>query len=178
MPPITAAELSEELHEELSDSIAAMKRVDLTRIHDMRSAHEEFVRCKMDNARIRGLCSTNLLFQQQERAAHGTSGGASVVTARWKCNLPVLEQCWATGALFLPNGITPRAPLIDVPVLSVLGGESPIGQNAMYHGLWRRFARDLDEHVVPNATHTVYFDQPKATLQLVEAFLRHLELWT
>ncbi|KPA86933.1 putative mitochondrial hypothetical protein [Leptomonas pyrrhocoris] len=191
MPPITQSHIAASLVDELVDIIESMKRVEMHRISDLRSAHAEFFRCGMHDIRIRGLCTTNLAL------APGPSNPARQV-ARWKCNVPVLERSIRTGELFftdayfkdpLPTEGTAAAaqerrrneiltcPSVgSVPVLSILGGASPIGGDAKYGNVWERYALDLEQHTIPGAAHTVYYDKPRETISLVMSFLKRIHV--
>lgn len=190
MPPVTKSHMSANLVEELVEIIECMKKVDLHRICDLRSAHAEFFRCGMQDIRVRGLCTTNLAFTPDP-----TKPTRKV--ASWKCNVPVLEQSIRAGDLFfpdaylkpsLPSGATPAlaqrrreatlAPpsVGEVPVLSILGGASPIGGEGRYGEMWERYAVHLEQRTIPKASHTVYYDNPRETVNLVKHFLTRLRV--
>ncbi|KAK7194423.1 Alpha/beta hydrolase family [Novymonas esmeraldas] len=63
-----------------------------------------------------------------------------------------------------------------VPVLSVLGADSPIGGQEQYKQLWERYAADLRQHTLPQATHTVYFDKPRETIECIMDFLKEIHM--
>jgi pimeloyl-ACP methyl ester carboxylesterase len=190
MPPVTTSHMCVGLVEELVEIIDAMKRVEMSRISDLRSAHEEFFRCGMRDIRVRGLCTTNLALTSDP--AHPTRKVAS-----WKCNVPVLERSIRSGELFfpdvyakppLPAGETRAAaaarveksltnPSVgSVPVLSLLGSASPIGKNPAYATLWERYAAKLEQHTIAGASHTVYYDKPRETIELVKTFLTRIQV--
>lgn len=185
MPPITGSEMSDKLRDELVGMMVEMEKVNLANIVDMRSAHEEFLRCGMTDMRIRGLCSTNLLLRREQpqrqdipKESQAPCTAHPHVIASWKCNLPVLKRSLAESALFFPAGFEAHTddfsfPL-EVPVLSILGGASPIGGKARFQEVWPRFAVNLEQHVVPDATHTVFFDKPEETVDLILQFLERI----
>lgn len=188
MPPVARSHMTKKLTHELVDIIEHMKAVRLGAITDLRSGQEEFYRCGMQDIRVRGLCTTNLALLPD--SAHGGAPGRRV--ARWKCNVPVLEHSIRSGDLFFPDSyykavvaesvkaadsaacrqLARQSPTVGtVPVLSVLGGASPVGSDPQYQQLWERHAVDVRQHTIPHATHTVYFDKPRETIEVVKGFL-------
>lgn len=191
MPPVTMSHMSVGLVEELVEIIEGMKKVELDRIFDLRSAHDEFFRCGMQDIRVRGLCTTNLALTPNPADPSGRR------VARWKCNVPVLERSIRSGELFftdayskkpLPSGATPideearRNAILEppsvghTPVLSLLGEASPIGGEAQYQNLWERYAVNLEQRSIPGASHTVYYDKPRETIDLVKNFLARIQV--
>lgn len=187
MPPVTRARRSSSLVAELVGIIESMKKVDMKRVTDLRSAHDEFYRCGMQDIRTRGLCTTNLALTPDP-----TNPARRVAT--WKCNVPVLEHSIRSGELFFTDAylkkpltacgtaeqrereVTSSPSVGTVPVLSILGGASPIGGADEYRELWERYAVRLEQHSIPGATHTVYYDKPRETIDLVKSFLKHLHM--
>lgn len=180
MPPVTASAMPGSLVQELLDIIEYMKKVHLDSITDIRSATEEFRRCGMTDIRTRGLCTTNILLSPPTPGGSTTHQTSSV--ARWKCHVPVLEESLRTRALFFSDSYAKTSsaatpPSIQgVPVLSILGGCSPIGGNATLQQLWPRYASDVEQHILPAATHTVYYDRPRDVVDMVDAFLSRIGL--
>ncbi|EPY30886.1 abhydrolase domain-containing protein 11 [Strigomonas culicis] len=165
MPPIPASQMSPVLLHSLRHTIDRMDRMRLDALTDMKSVEVECVRCGIFDRRMIGLCTTNIHLPRR--------GGGGGTPATWKCNLPVLAQSLAGGELFLPESYAAAAPQLEVPVLSVLGGKSPIGGDRRYHNRFPPFVRRplrVEEVVVPHATHTVYFDKPDATVDAVVHF--------
>ncbi|CAD2215095.1 Alpha/beta hydrolase family/Serine aminopeptidase, S33, putative [Angomonas deanei] len=183
MPPITGAELSPTLRGELGVFLDIMKHVKLERVTDYRSGQEAFElaieQClpsdqrqdKKALARVKGFLSTNLRF---------TTDSEKKRVARWKCHVPVLEKALKESQLFLDAAQYSKETCqggIAVPVLSLLGGDSPIGGQPQYRGRWPHFVKNANdgnlvrEVIIPNATHTIYFDQPEATVTAINTFL-------
>ncbi|KPI89050.1 hypothetical protein ABL78_1863 [Leptomonas seymouri] len=190
MPPITQSRMSVDLVDELLEIIECMKKVDMHLISDLRSAHEEFFRCGMQDIRVRGLCTANV-------ALTPDPSNPTRKVASWKCNIPALERSIRTRELFLvdpyfkhplPAGnaaetmeqkrkeILSCPSVGDVPVLSILGGVSPIGGDPAYGDLWERYASTLEQHTLPGASHTVYYDKPHETIALVNNFLARIRV--
>lgn len=196
LPPIVRSNMTAKLTGELIDIIEHMKVVNLSAICDLQSGHEEFYRCGMHDIRVRGLCTTNLALQRDPN-------DPTRRVASWKCNVPVLEHSIRSGELFLPDSYYKPAaggkgsggtrdsqeqkqrrhrlaleyPTVGtVPVLSVLGDASPVGGDPQYQQLWERYAVDLRQHSIPHATHTVYFDKPHETVELVKNFLKEIHV--
>lgn len=185
MPPLTARQMSPILHAELAEMIAAMEGVDLSRISDFHSAHEEFVRCGMTDVRVRGLYSTNLIIERNNNdISNGMGSSGKAVAARWKCNLPALHRASDDYTLFLPDGFRDNSSAFSfpiartTPVLSILGGDSPIGGQSEVQAMWPAFSQELKQHVVPGATHTVFYDKQTETADLVTHFLRCLGIFS
>ncbi|GET89515.1 hypothetical protein, conserved [Leishmania tarentolae] len=196
LPPIVRSNRTAKLTNELIDIMEHMKAVNLSAISDLRSGQEEFYRCGMHDIRVRGLCTTNLALQPDPN-------DPTRRVARWKCNVPVLEASIRSGQIFLPDSYYKPAaegkgsggahaseehkqnphqlaleyPSVGmIPVLSVLGAASPVGGDPQYQQLWERYAIDLRQHSIPHATHTVYFDKPHETIELVTNFLKEIHV--
>ncbi|RNF06057.1 abhydrolase domain-containing protein 11 [Trypanosoma conorhini] len=173
MPPLTGRQFPSSLQGELCDYVALMKRVDLSAITDVRSAFKEFDRCGIHNKRVQGFLSTNLQIVRPG-AATNTKVAPSV---SWRCNIPVLEETLLQRRIFFPEASLNSRPhgKISVPVLSLLGGKSPVGGSSRYRGMWSSFADTVEEHVLHDAGHNVYHDDLQGTAQLTEAFLTRLQ---
>ncbi|KEG09537.1 abhydrolase domain-containing protein 11 [Trypanosoma grayi] len=168
MPPLTKRLLPPSLEAELHEYIHLMKSVNLSAIKDMRSAEVEFVRCGIEDKRVRGFFTTNLNIVR--------TGSRANPRVSWRCNIPVLEESLRQRSVFLPDAFPQLCARcrIEVPVLSILGGASPVGGSNKYRGLWPNCATVVEEHVLPNAGHNLFYDDVEGTVRLVVGFARRL----
>ncbi|ORC87516.1 abhydrolase domain-containing protein 11 [Trypanosoma theileri] len=170
MPPLTGSLFPSSIENELSEYMNLMKKVNLSSIRDMRSAQEEFSRCGIKDRRVRDFFTTNIRIVR--------ANGKVESPALWKCNIPVLEKALQRRSVFLSDTTIKNSAhcKIRVPILSVLGGLSPIGGDTKYHGLWNKSAVNVKEYVLQNAGHNLYYDKLEETAQLIEDFVRGLDI--
>ncbi|SCU66750.1 Alpha/beta hydrolase family, putative [Trypanosoma equiperdum] len=170
MPPLTKSLFPSSLRNLLHEYIDYMRRVRLSAITDMRSAHEEFNRCGIRDRRLQGFLTTNLQIIRK-------SGGAPPDVS-WRCNLPVLDENLRNGSIFLTDAdarVCARGE-IDVPILSILGAESEVGRHKRLQGLWKGCSiATTEEHILPKAGHNVFYDDLSGTTSLIAGFARRLE---
>ncbi|KAH9598484.1 hypothetical protein LSM04_000544 [Trypanosoma melophagium] len=170
MPPLTGSLFPSSMENEVSEYMDLMKKVDLSIIRDMRSAKEEFSRCGINDQRVRDFFSTNIHIVRAKDNVESS--------ALWKCNIPVLEEALQRRSLFSSDTCIKSCTYskIRVPIPSVLGRLSPMGEDTKYHGLWNKSAVNVNEHVLQDASHILYYDKLEETTRLIEDFVRGLDI--
>lgn len=150
---------------EVRESVEAMCRVELNRVHSYDDAQKELTRAGLDNKDLRDFFTTNIVI--------GRDGSPS----RWRCNLPVLASHldrfqstiaqWFLQYQQTPQGFAPTP--CTLPVLFVFG------ETSYFNGEARKmiplFFPNATQAVVPLAGHFVHHEKPREFADIVSSFI-------
>lgn len=150
---------------EVRESVAAMCRVDLGRVHSYDDAHAELIRAGLDDKNLRDFFTTNIIISRQ--------GGPS----RWRCNLPVLAAHldrfqptitrWFLEHKKTGQGLPPKP--CTLPVLFVFGEMSYFNGEERKH--ISEFFPNSEQLVVDGAGHFVHHEKPKEFAAAIAPFV-------